>query len=201
VKIGDHIVLSEWRTTAKMTVNHIGYTRPTFERLRSTRSAPSWGKPRVSPATSDRDRMIDDFLASLFTVDVLEGQEHRYKATVAAAEQLIPEPSVKGAFRFDGLIYPTIPMNGNCENFALKSEFAKRGVTFVKAEYLVVREIEGMKMKFDALDFSNSLHDDRLEWKGRPGRWVLEKGEQVRVSVEDGEWIARDLDGNIVSME
>jgi hypothetical protein len=117
------------------------------------------------------------------------------------AEQLTPVPTAGGAYRFDGLMYPTIPMNGNCENFALKSEFVKRGVEFVKAEYVVIREINGMQMNFDILDFSNSVHGVELEWKGRPGRWVLETGEKVRVSFENGEWIACDLKGNRVPME
>ena len=159
---GDHLVLSEWRTTAKMTVNHIGYTRPTFERLRSTRSAPSWGPPRPAPLVSDRTRTIDELFSSFFAVDVQGGQEHLYKATIALTEKFIPEPSVEGAFRFDGLMYPTIPMNGNCENFALKLEFVERAVAFVKAEYLVIRQIEGMQMKFDILDFANSICDGKL---------------------------------------
>jgi hypothetical protein len=201
-QVGDHVVLSEWRTTAQMRVNHIGYTRPTFERLQSTRNAPSWGPPQASPRTSERTRLIDEFFSSFFSVDVLGGQEYFYKATIALTEKFIPEPSEESGFRFDGLMYPTIPMNGNCENFALKLDFVERGVAFVKAEYLVIREIDDMQMKVDVLDFANSVHDGRLTWKGRPGRWTLKnKGDQVQLSVEQGEWVARDLNGNIVSME
>ena len=201
-QVGDHLVLSEWRTTAKMVVNHVGYTRPTFERLRSTRSAPTWGPPPATPLVSDRARTIDEFFSSFFAVDVQEGQEHLYNATIALTEKFIPEPTVEGAFRFDGLMYPTIPMNGNCENFALKSGFVERSVAFVKAEYLVIREIEGMQMKFDILDFANSVCDGKLEWKGRRGKWVLRtQGEQLQFSVEQGEWVARDVNGNVVPME
>lgn len=199
-QVGDHLVLSEWCTTATMIVNHVGYTHSTFERLRSTRSAPSWGLP-VASSVSERTRTIDEFFSSFFTVDVQAGQEDLYKTTIAMTEKFIPEPSAEGAFRFDGLMYPTIPMNGNCENFALKSEFVERGMAFEKAEYIIIREIEGMQMKFDALDFCNSVCDGKLEWKGRPGRWVLEKGEQMLLSVEQGEWIARDLNGNTVPMD
>ena len=148
--------------------------------------------------------MIDEFFSSFFSVDVQDGQERLYKATIAITEMLIPEPTEQGAFRFDGLMYPTIPMNGNCENFALKSGFIERGVAFVKAEYLTIRQIDGMQMQFDILDFANSVRaDGTLDWKGRPGRWVLkEKGDQLRVSVgEQGEWIAHDMNGNPVPME
>lgn len=91
-------------------------------------------------------------------------------------------------------------MNGNCENFALKSEFVARGVAFVKAEYLAIKEIEDMQMKFDILDFANSVREGKLEWRGRPGRWVVEKSEQVQLSLEQGEWMARDSNGNPVPM-
>jgi len=202
-QVGDHLVLSEWRTTARMTVNHIGYTRSTFERLRSTRRAPTWGAATpVAPLVSDSAHMIDEFFSSLFAVDVREGEEHLYKATIALTEKFIPEPTAVGAFCFDGLMYPTIPMNGNCENFALKSGFVERFLAFVKAEYLVVRQIESMQMKFDVLDYANSVRDGKLEWKGRPGRWVLQKqDEQLQISVENGEWIARDSNGNVVPMD
>lgn len=86
--VGDHLVLSEWRTTAKMVVNHIGYTRPTFERLRSTRNTPTWGPPLAVPLASKRAHMIDDFFSSFFVVDVQGGQEHLYKTTIALAEKL-----------------------------------------------------------------------------------------------------------------
>lgn len=92
-------------------------------------------------------------------------------------------------------------MNGNCENFALKLEFVEKAVEFVKAEYVLIKHIEGMQMTFDMLDFANSVCDNKLQWKGRPGRWVLQQGEQVKVSVEQGEWIAHDLNGNRVPMD
>lgn len=203
-QVGDHLVLSEWRTTQRVTVNHVGYTHSNFGRLGSARSTPSWGPPIPPTHASERTRMIDEFFSSLFSVDVHEGQEHLYKATIAMTEVLIPEPSAPGAFRFDGLMYPTMSMQGNCENFALKAEFVARGVSFVKAEYLKVRQVEGMKMQFDILDFANSV-DARgmLDWKGRPGHWVLkQKSDQLQVSVgEQGEWVARDMNGNLLPME
>jgi hypothetical protein len=200
-QVGEHLVLSEWRTTAKMKVNHIGYTRPTFERLGSTRSAPSWRPDKAPPLSSPRAQTIDELFSSFFIVDVNGGQEYLYKATIALAEILIPKPTAEGAFPFDGLIYPTIPMKGNCDNLALRPEFVERGVEFVKAEYLLIKQIDGMQMNFDILDFANSTCDGKLEWKGRPGHWVLQgQGQQLQFKAENGEWTARDSSGNIVPM-
>lgn len=203
-QVGDHLVLSEWRTTERMTVNHVGYTRSNFGRLESTRSTPSWGPPIPAAHASEGTRLVDEFFSSFFSIDVQEGQEHLYKATIAMTEALIPEPSEQGAFQFDGLMYPTIAMHGNCENFALKAKFVARGMAFVKAEYLRIRKVEGMQMQFDILDFANSIGGcGMLDWKGRPGHWVLkQKGDQLQMGVdEQGEGIARDMNGNPVPME
>ncbi|MGB6877552.1 MAG: hypothetical protein WBD87_16120 [Candidatus Acidiferrales bacterium] len=148
--------------------------------------------------------MIDEFFASFFCVDVQPGQEHLYRATIALTEKLIPEPTEAGAFRFDGVMYPTIPMSGNCENFALKPEFVQRAVEFVKAEYVRIRVVDGMVMTFDTLDFANSVRaDGALDWRGRPGNWVLrEKGEQLQFRVNgQGEWEARNANGELIPME
>jgi hypothetical protein len=202
-EVGDQLVLSEWCTTVKMTVNHIGYTHSNFTRLQSTRECPNWANSTPSFQPTDKMRLVDEFFSSYFSIDVRDGQEHPYRATIAMTEKLIAAPTVPGAFRFDGLMYPTIPMNGNCENFALKREFVERGVEFVKAEYVKIRVIDGMKMNMDTLDFANSLRPDGgLEWKGRPGRWVVKPGQQVKVSVdEQGEYICHDTSGNLVPME
>jgi len=94
-------------------------------------------------------------------------------------------------------------MNGNCENFALKAQFIDRAVTFVNAEYLRVKRVEGTQMEFDRIDFANSVRaDGTLDWKGRPGHWVLkEKGDTLQIIVEQGDYVARDMKGNIVPLE
>src|SRR5712664_2383345 len=60
-EVDDELVVSEWRTTTNMAVNHVGYTRSTFAHLRSGRECPDWSKaPEFKP--SERMRMVDEFL-------------------------------------------------------------------------------------------------------------------------------------------
>jgi hypothetical protein len=201
-QVGDGLVLSEWRTLTKMTVNHVGYTQSNFTQLQSGRECPDWSKASFQP--TDKMRMVDEFFSSFFSVDVPKGQEPLYKATIAITEQLIPIPTEPGPVRFDGLMYPTIPMKGNCENFALRKEFVEHGVAFVKADYIKIRAIEGTQITFDKLDFANSVRaDGALEWKGRLGQWTIRQhGGTLQFSVnEQGEWIARDMNGEVVPME
>jgi hypothetical protein len=201
-EVGDRIVISEWQTTKKMTVNHVGYTSANFARLQSGRASPDWSKATPSFKGTERTRLVDEFLSSYFSVDVRDGQEHLYTATIAITEKLIPIPTVADGFPFDGLMYPTMPMSGNCENFALRPDFVERAVAFSKAEYVTVKAIEGMKMDLGILDFANSVQPDgNLNWKGRPGKWTVAPGRTVRVSVEHGEYVVHDEDGNPVSMD
>jgi hypothetical protein len=199
---GDYLVLSEWRTTCPLLVNHVGYTGPTFGRLQSGRQHPTWGVKPFDLLSDPRLDIIDEFLGSLFAVPVPAGQEHLYKATIAVTEKLIPSDIAGGAVDFGGLMYPTIPMNGNCDNFALRPRFVERGLAFVKAEYIAVREVNGMVINFNVLDFANSVDaDGALEWKGRLGKWVMNQGDILQFSHEIGEWVARDLAGRIVQPE
>ncbi len=204
VGVGDLLVLSEWCTKVRLMVNHVGYVRSNFARLESSRVCPDWevGPARFDP--TDEMRVVDESLSSFFSVDVPVGREDLYKRTVAVAEKLIPEPTAEGAHRFVGLMYPTIPMNGNCDNFALKPDFVERGVEFVRAEFLRIRVIDGMKIEFDILDFANSAGADGvLGWKGRPGQWVLPRMADTLQFRGDGqgEWVALNTNGEVVPME
>lgn len=196
-KPGQNVVLSKWRTTERLLVNNVGYTTETFGRLQSTRDCPQWHRGSPPPRlSSEANVLISEFLASTFSADIPEGSEDRYKLTIAITEKLI------STGMFGGLIYPTIPMNGNADNFALKPKFVSTGLTFVRAEYIAIDSIEGKKMAVRYLDIATDVSDSgRLTWKGRPGQWVKNKGDSLIFTVENGEWVARDHSGNIVEPE
>ncbi len=202
--VGDRLVLSEWRTEVRLMVNHVGYAGSSFTQLQSTRDCPDWVGGDSTSRPTDKPRRVDEFLSSFFSVDVPDGREELYKRTIAVAEKLMPEPTVEGAYRFDGLMYPTIPMSGNCENFALKPDFVDRGIEFVRAEFLEIRSIDGMRIEFDILEFANSARSDGvLEWKRRPGQWVLPgPGDILRLRAdEQGAWVAVNEKGEEVPRE
>ncbi len=202
-EVGDHLVLSEWRTTTEMLVNRVGYTRNSFAKLKSTRDCPDWGGlgSLRQMTGSGRMRLIDEFFASLFTVNVQSGEEHLYTATIALTEKFLPSNVPGDCVELAGLMYPTIPMNGNCENFALRPKFVKNGVSFVKAEFVIIKAIQRMEMSFDHLDFVNSTSESgQLQWKGRPGQWTVPSGAQLKIRVENRQWVAQDLDGRSLDL-
>jgi hypothetical protein len=200
-QVGDRLVLSEWKKTSHLLVNNVGYSKPNFKALASNRECPDWsgGKDLKYPDLRDQQRPITEFLADLFCMNVPDGREYLYKPTIAIAEKFVPADVRHGAVTFDGLMYPTIPMAGNCENVALRPQFVDRGLAFVKAEYIVVRNVQGTRLTFDVLDFANSVSPSgNLHWKGRPPQWQLSyQGEELTFAAEDGQWVARRPDGTI----
>lgn len=191
---GDRMVLSTWKTTKPLLTNRVGFTPAAFTALGSVRECPKWGSDPEKYTETELNQKIENFLAEKFTQDIHAGEEDLYKLTIAITEELIPGEL------FGGLLYPTIPMNGNGDNLALKPAFVSGGLSFVRAEYLVVKRIEGMKMEFDVLDTAiSSDENDSILWKGHADRWTLKKkGDMLTFTAENGRWVVRDPSGNLV---
>jgi hypothetical protein len=197
VEPGQYVALSKWGTTKRLLVNNVAYTADTFGRLKSARECPTWRQERPGLASkTEANRLVGEFLSSAFSLDVKKEEEYRYKLTIAITEKLIPSEM------FGGLLYPTIPMNGNADNFALKGDFVSSGLAFVRVEYMSVRSVEGMNINIDVLDSATAIDDTGgIEWKGRTGQWNLTKVGEHRVVAENGEWVVRDPSGNTVEPE
>jgi hypothetical protein len=157
--------------------------------------------PLQSLNQTESDRVIIEFLASIFTVDVPLWREEWYKLTVAVTETLIAGTTA------DGLLYPTIPMSARADNLALLPDSVASGLAFVRAKHAkheIVRSVEGLQIKADVIDFAPGVKEDgTLDWKGRTEQWVLRKqGDTLTMGVDEhGEYVARDPLGNIVDAE
>ncbi len=198
VKPGDTIVISKWKTTEKLMLNKVGYTNAGFSNLNSNRSNPNYGDVNNVIDVPTSKSLIDDFLAMEFTRIVPCGMEHLYKISVAIAEKLFLDDL------FDGLLYPTIAMRGNADNLAIKSQYVdSKKLVFQNAEFIRIESKQDFNYQVNVLDFANSIKNDgTIEWKGRRGNWVLrEKNDELSFEVENGMWIAKDKNGNIVEPE
>jgi hypothetical protein len=167
-----------------------GYTEEAFWRLGANRDLPNVD----IESETDANKAIRTFLAEIFSIDVKEWRTEWYKLTIAITEILI------GDGTFGGLMYPTIAMSARADNLALRPEFVADGLRFVSAKYVVVTGTDGTSINVDTLDFAPGvLADGRLDWKGRMEQWILAKdGDALKFTAENGERVARDLEGNIV---
>jgi hypothetical protein len=194
-QLGDKVVVSEWQTTKPLRVNHIGYVPATFARLGTSRQYAGWSDaPAVVP---DSMTEIANTLADLFTEIVPPSEEYRYTLTAALATKFM-----QGDL-FDGIIYPTIVMRANADNFALKPSFVDTGMRFVKAELATIDRVHEFSYDITVVDTAGRLLDgDAIDWKGRGDQWVIrENGGALVMVAQNGKWVAYDLRGNIVEPE
>jgi hypothetical protein len=190
---GQTVTIGRWVTTAPMLVNHVGYTQSAFNALQSSRKQAGWGPVPVNHL----NEVVSDFLAETFTQIIPRGSEYRYKLSVAIAEKLFLDNI------FDGLLYPTIAMRANADNFALKLRYANKHLQFQRAEYALIEHVRDFAFDITILDTATQLGaDGSICWKGRLDQWVInEPFGQLNLTAENGEWIARDKDGKVVESE
>jgi hypothetical protein len=143
-------------------------------------------------AYTRRDSLVNDFLSEVFCEKHDSDGDWRYNLSVAIAEKLIPDDF------FAGLIYPTVPMWGNADNFALKPSFVTTSLTPVYVEYIEVTEVHDTSFAINALDEARSFGSDgTIKWLGHPAQWTLSAGEGVICEAVEGRWVAHNLRGEI----
>lgn len=186
---GDHIVVGRWKTSEPVQVMQIGHSQHVFQRLQANRH------PDLRNAARDEaSGVVEEFLATCFTTEIEPGKGFLYKLPIAVAEKFLVSDL------FDGILYPSIAMRANADNIALNPAYVDRSLKFVSAEFVRVDKVLDFKYEVTVLDFANEVRTDgSLVWLGRRPNWKLtEKGQMLRMIVEDGRWVARTAAGDLV---
>ena len=198
VKAGDSLVISHWETREPLVVNNVGYHSDVFSNLNSDRTCPNWWHNNELVESLSANELIKAFFSQEFAKKIIDGQEHLYKISIAIAEHHFQQNI------FSGLLYPTLAMKANADNLVLKPEVVDSYLKLTKVEYILVEEVfENAHFNVKILDFANSFDSNGLiQWKGRLPQWVLrEKGEILKFSVENNQWVARNEIGEILEPE
>lgn len=206
-QIRDKLVISQWETTRNLLVNNIGYTDSNFLKLQSNRTTKNvWtSKPETSTKLETREDIVQNFLATAFSQEAKNTSY--YKLTVAIAElhiggTIIADDNIKQYIgdSFAGFMYPTIQMNANADNFAIKPQIIDTGgLSFVDVFFIEITNIIDLKFEIRTLDWANSISPEgRIEWKGRLPQWQLKGDENVTLG-EDGQWIVKDNNGRLIA--
>jgi hypothetical protein len=137
--VGDYVVLSRWMTKRPLLVGPIGYTKSNLERLGARRECPEFIVPRPQDSEDySHNESITAYLAELFTQQVPNSEEYRYKPSIAIAESFFNYRYTQLDYRFEGIIYPTLALRASCENLALTEEFASTGLMLTAADFVQV---------------------------------------------------------------
>lgn len=192
---GDQIVMSMWRTSPGMVLNHIGFTEESKARLGSNRELHEiYDFVRMTNNFNDLNQMVHEYIGYIFSRPIdREIQQNYFMLTSAIAQKMTNGEVI------NGLMYPTVQMVGNADNIILKSDYFHDRVSFVNAEYIRIDSREGTEYKITVLDSASQVNNEgELQWSGRPLHWVLSGGQQAKMKVHDGQWVAEDDKGNRV---
>jgi hypothetical protein len=198
---GDLFAVSAWLTTAPMLFNHLGFSAEMLTKFNVSREVPYFSNPANG---SDRNWLIRQWQARVFTQPVPVGQEHLYRLTVALKEAAlwpIGQPNPKGLEMFSGIIYPSIAISALGDNVAILPSEVDKKMALLEVNFLVVdseRMITGSgtntaaEMRVISYDCARSTEDGNLVW-GQQSQ-ILPKGvegmnlSELRILPPDGGW-------------
>jgi hypothetical protein len=194
---GKHYAVSIWKTRTRFPVNTAGYIEEVYTQSRTCKDIPDWVTTKESKWCNERNRLVVRFMREQFTKRVLPGQEHLYRMSIAIAEKQCEQDL------FEGLMYPSIAAAARADNLAIKPSCAESRLEFIKAEYAVVEAIAEDKISLEVIDIANALSDaGTIRWLGGAPKWTIrEDGQQLIFSVENRQWVARDISGKTVEPE
>jgi hypothetical protein len=198
---GDLFALSAWLTTAPMAFNHLGFSAETLARFNSIRELPFFSNPESG---SDRNWLIRQWQARVFTQRVPAGQEHLYRLPIALKEAAlwpIGQPNPQGLEKLSGIIYPSVATSVVTDNVAILPSEVDKKMALVEVSFLTVdsaRMISGSgastaaEMRVVSYDCARSTEDGNLVW-GQQSQILPRVDEgmnlsDLRILPPDGGW-------------
>jgi hypothetical protein len=193
---GQTVAVVKWITTASMVVHPVGYSQNALDQVQSKRTPESW-TGFVSEPGGPAHAEITDFLATTFMRVIRPGESNDfYKLSTAIAETLFAQDL------FQGLLYPTIALAANSDNLAIKPAFVDRHLRFVEAELFRIQNVSLHGFEVLPTDLASELGaDGTILWRGRPKQLVIPPYGTLRLTAENGRWVARDSSGRVVEPE
>jgi hypothetical protein len=190
-KVGDRLFISIWKTKAKLLINHIGFSDEVFKLLNSNREGNSLYQFVSNTRNfNDINTFVYNYLAAAFAKKIQRTESYLYRLSIAITNKLLMGDLL------DGVIYPTIAMNGNSDNIVIKPSYVDVNMDFVAVEYLEVTEVKDMQYKIQILDSANEIQEGKLIWTGKMLGWTLEGKESMSLNSDGSDWIAKDINGN-----
>lgn len=164
IKEKDTVVLSKWNIIKELVIFPIGYTSEIFAELNSAR-----GCPIIVPEQNKDPRennlpntQIRKFFTQEFMRVVRSGQKYLYKLSAAIAENFFICTDACG------IVYPTIAMNANAENFAINPCFVQSHLKLQSANWYRIDNINKKNLEYTvtSLAYADSFGiNGEIEWR------------------------------------
>lgn len=194
-KPGERMVISEWTIQKDFIFNNVGYTEAVFKGLNSARAIPSF-----SPYNNSRENvLVQNFLAKTFSQKISDNNNYLYKITNAIAEKHYSEGGISDALMFKGLVYPTIRMNANADNFAITQLAIDKGfLKFEKVEYIEILKGVNDSFSYKILDVAFNICNKEIQWKNLCKNWIVDSSDEIYLVEEGNEILAYDSLGEVI---
>ena len=191
-KVNDLVVVSHWTTKSKMFLTHIGYTQSNSDELKSKRELHETYKLTSEDDDKNKlNRIIYEYLGKRFSKQIEGLEEFYYKLTFCISNRLL------GHIKINGIIYPTIAMNGNVDNIVLKPEYVNENLQLQYVELQQITEVRGDKYSVKTIDNAIDVSaDGEIVWLGKQLGWTLAPQQQVTIQEVGSVMKLKDEFGN-----
>ena len=202
-KPGEIVALSEWEIMESLWMHNLGYHPEALQKIAAPPMA--MRSPFISPIPNETEHNaeIRRCISLTFTTDVLDGQEHQYKASIAINEILFdrasPIPYRKGGPRYSrvaGTVYPAMKLRGAADNVVIFPDFVDSSLR-IRAVYHVLVEAadeEGSSFTLLVVGIARAFLGPNIIWQEN---LPPEMQRRSRIALENGDWVFRDDSGDV----
>lgn len=184
-KVGDLLAISEWQVQKDLYFQALGFTESIFKGLESSRCEDS-----IVTTNTEREilstefKIVNNFLADSFCRKIPIGASEYFKLTNAIADLLMWE--AESDIYFSGLVYPTIRMNANADNLAIRKEDIDNGnVLPVSVVYVEVLCMSEKEYTYKIIDVATKQKNGELLWNNLQKHWVTSTSEDLGFAYND----------------
>lgn len=156
--------------------------------------------PEYQSDAAARSQNVDLYFDTKFSEPFHESFSHRYKLTAAITEEILESKDLENMGRsISGLAYSSVAYSGGAINFAI---LPTRVAEFLCLDYVEEYEVldaseEAFKVR--ACDIATDFSDGEIHWEGRPKQWNVPGKSIAKFTMEEGGWVMRDGNGQIVN--
>jgi hypothetical protein len=195
---GDLIALSEWEVAEPLWMHNLGYHQDALSRIGAPDVAMRQRFLNPIPNEAKTNEKLRRQLSLAFTEDIRDGQEYRYKQSIAIHELLFDGASPLPVYpdgpkssRAAGTVYPALRMRGSADNVAIWPEFVDTSLRIKSVRYVLVEAAEEVTSSYTFLVLAMSTKFDGREivWQETA---LPENRRRSHIAMERDHWVLRD---------
>jgi hypothetical protein len=157
---------------------------------------PRWYNP--IPSETKKNARLRRQFSLAFIEDIRDGQEYRYKQSIAinellfgAAEPLPAYPDGPRLRRAAGTVYPAMQLRGSTDNVAITPDFVDTSLQIKSVRYILIEAADETRSAYTFLTnaISRGFSYRDIDWQND---LPPEKQRRSHIALESNHWVLRD---------